>query len=112
MQSTVLDWAPYRLLFKFEARTSRETMRTKDTYIVRARRGDEVAYGECALFRGLSADDVPDYEMHLSRYCSYPEDISSCPFSSIRFGIETALLNLDDPGRDSWRKAPDGIAIN
>ncbi|MDE6498402.1 MAG: o-succinylbenzoate synthase [Muribaculaceae bacterium] len=112
MTDILLDWAPYRLQFKFEARTSRETMRVKDTYIVRARRGDEVAYGECALFRGLSADDVPNYEQQLSRFCSNPGEIASCPFSSIRFGIETALLNLEDPGRISWKKAPHGIAIN
>ena len=112
MQRTVVEWAPYRLQFKFEARTSREKMRVKDTYLVRASRQGKVAYGECALFCGLSSDDVPDYEAELSRWCSKPEDIANCPHSSIRFGIETALLNLDDNGRESWEKASHGIPIN
>ncbi len=112
MDEPTLEWAPLRLQFKFEARTSRETMRVKDTYIVRARRGESVAYGECALFRGLSADDVPDYERVLSDYCRTSGAIATCQYSSIRFGIETALLNLDNPGAGTWEKATDGVPIN
>ncbi len=63
------EWAPYRLDFRFTARTSRESMTYKDTYLVRLRDTDtgREAVGECALFRGLSADDVPDYEQRLGR---------------------------------------------
>lgn len=90
----VAHWAPYRLDFKFTARTSRETMRYKDTFFLRLT--DTVSgrsgVGECALFRGLSADDVPDYEQRLSQACLHPERLPE--ESSIRFGLETARLNL------------------
>ena len=56
------EWARMRLDFRFEARTSRESMRYKDTYIVRIHEDGHYAYGECALFHGLSEDDKPDYE--------------------------------------------------
>ena len=36
--------------------TSRGVLRQKETFILRIQRGDEIGYGECNLFRGLSAD--------------------------------------------------------
>ncbi len=73
------EWAPYRLDFRFTARTSRESMTYKDTYLVRLRDTDtgREAVGECALFRGLSADDVPDYEQRLSAACSRPRVVDT-----------------------------------
>lgn len=111
MQVHTASWAPYTLDFCFEARTSRERMRHKDTYFVRVEADGRTAYGECALFRGLSADDVPDYEEQLDYYCRHPEETDICRYSSIRFGIETALHNLSHPCADDWEKC-DGIPIN
>lgn len=107
----VADWAHYTLDFKFEARTSRERMRQKDTYFVRIRHDDRTAYGECALFRGLSADDIPDYEEYLTHYCRHLDQLTECPYSSIRFGLETALFNLKHPTAEEWKNC-DGIPIN
>ena len=106
-----IDWARYTLDFKFEARTSRERMRHKDTYFVRVRRDGRTAYGECALFRGLSADDTPDYEERLDYYCRNLDRLDECPCSSIRFGLETAIFNLDHPAADEWTGCA-GIPIN
>ncbi len=98
------DWASYTLDFNFLARTSRETMRQKSTYFVRL--GDRV--GECALFRGLSADDCPDYELRLAEACLHPELLSA--YSSIRFGLETAMLHESDD--TAFMRGEDGIPIN
>jgi len=107
----IASWAPYRLDFRFEARTSRERMWHKDTYFVRVKDGNGVAYGECALFRGLSADDLPDYEQQLDYYCQNLEKIHECNYSSIRFGLETALYNLEHPVASEWNTCA-GIPIN
>ena len=54
----------YVLKFKQPAGTSRGVLYEKETYFLRLE--DESApgvygIGECAVFRGLSADDVPEY---------------------------------------------------
>ena len=98
------EWASYMLNFTFLARTSRESMRQKETYFVRI--GDRV--GECALFRGLSSDDLPDYEQQLTAAC---KNIESLPtYSSIRFGVETAMLPATDD--TPFMRGEEGIPIN
>lgn len=78
-------------------------MTQKQTYIVRlmdADQPDKAALGECALFKGLSADDVPEYENVLADLCwnineykdSYRERFNRFP--SIVFGLETAFADL------------------
>ena len=104
-------WAAYTLDFRFLARTSRESMTRKSTYFIRLRDGNRTAYGECALFRGLSADDSPDYEEHLSYWTRRPLEVASCPHSSIRFGIETALNNLSRKPSE-WHSGQSKIPIN
>lgn len=114
------EWAPYCLHFHFEARTSRQTMHVKDTYFVRvydpSRPDAGVGIGECALFRGLSADDRPDYEDMLAEACKDPLGAVTGPYSSIRFGFESALASLDAaqstaPPSD-WLAGRRGIPIN
>lgn len=106
------DWTKYTLDFLFEARTSRERMRHKDTYFVRlvdptaGRQG----YGECALFRGLSADDKPDYEDQLSRACA--TGTFNPEYSSLKFGFETALKNMEDLEDNPFTRGEVGIPIN
>ncbi|MDE6854781.1 MAG: o-succinylbenzoate synthase [Muribaculaceae bacterium] len=107
------DYCTYRLRFLFEARTSRETMRTKDTYLVRLYDTDQptetLATGECALFRGLSADDCPDYEDELRRCCLNPSAACDSPYSSIRFGFEQLLRPTHSA---EWRNGSMSIPIN
>lgn len=108
-------WAPYKLDFKFLARTSREAMTSKGTYFVslpHATDNGKSVVGECALFRGLSSDDLPDYEQKLSVACETPFEASE--YSSIRFGLETALINggyVTTPSTPFLR-GEEGIPIN
>lgn len=111
------EWAPYRLMFNFEARTSRQVMTYKDTYFVRVFDSDDpghCGYGECALFRGLSAEDCPDYESALAEACRNPLTAQEHPYSSIRFGFETAISSLTrDTGKSNpWLAGCTGIPIN
>lgn len=108
------QYAPYRLDFHFEAITSRERMRHKDTFLVRLTDSatDAVGTGECALFRGLSADDVPDYEARLAALCRNPEEWRSCTLPSVRFGFETAFRALRGEKPTPWSRGQAGIPIN
>lgn len=107
------EWARYRLDFKFEARTSRQVMTVKDTYFVRLHRADgAVAVGECALFRGLSADDRADYEQRLAEACRNPLEALKSEYSSIRFGFEGAFDSFSTPVGDAWLEGRAGIPIN
>lgn len=94
-------------------------MRTKDTYLVRIFHTDNpevFGLGECALFKGLSADDVPEFEAILSQTCTH--SLSQLPeMSAIRFGFETALADLHYGGRrliidNDWVSGNYPIAIN
>lgn len=99
-------YTKYLLQFKSPAGTSRGTLRQKETWFVKV--WDDVApakfgIGECALFKGLSMDDRPEYEDKLKDCCRNVhndqlsgEDLKLWP--SIRFGIETALLDLKQGG--------------
>lgn len=108
------EWAPYTLEFRFEARTSRDRMWRKQTYLLRVTDTDtgRSGVGECALFRGLSADDYPDYEERLSRVCSEPTVLP--PESSIRFGLETAMIGagLTEAPDTPFMRGETGIPIN
>lgn len=113
------EWCPYRLVFNFLAKTSREEMRTKDTYLVRIYDTDVpdiIGLGECALFKGLSADDVPEFETMLSQACANP--LGRLPeMSAIRFGFETAFADLRNGGlrlivENNWVSGNNPIAIN
>lgn len=104
-----LAWAPYRLYFKFEARTSRAVMLHKDTYFLKMWHEDNpevFGIGEVPLFIGLSKEDTPDFERVLAKLCS--EDLSDVPnCSSIRFGLESARRDLAEGGkRTPWPASP------
>ena len=97
-------WCRYRLDFRFVARTSRETMTSKDTYFLKlwdVTAREVFGIGECGLFRGLSADDRPDYEQRLDALCraiNRGEEPSAGGYSSITMGYETALADFARAG--------------
>jgi len=116
-------WCRYTLEFNFTARTSREEMTRKDTYFIKVwddDRQDVCGIGECALFRGLSAEDNDGYEDKLNALCRSINaggkiDISRYP--SLVMGLETALLDLTNGGRHlifpgEWPQGDSGIVIN
>ena len=108
------QYCPYRLDFRFEARTSRAVMHHKDTYFIRIydTYAPEVTLGagECPLFAGLGADDRPDYEARLAAACRNPELALDEEYSSIRFGFEMALGRVASDV--SWLAGEVGIPTN
>lgn len=94
----------YLLEFKRPAGTSRGVLNTKETFILKINEDDEVGVGECAIFRGLSSDDVPDYEEKLNWLIDninedknlIEKELKNYP--SILFGYEQAILNLENRG--------------
>lgn len=112
----------YLLAFNEPAKTSRATMRIKETFFVKVwddASPEVFGVGECALFRGLSHDDIPDYESILSQICRnvHLVNVADITYSSMRFGLETALLDLANGGKrllvDSpWSRSESSIKIN
>ncbi|MCM1451684.1 MAG: o-succinylbenzoate synthase [Clostridium sp.] len=112
------------LKFKFLARTSREAMNERETYFLHVWDDDNPGVegiGECNLFRGLSAEDGPDYETRLQRMCENIDSadcidaVSDC--SSILFGLETAMADFRNGGKrrpfpGKWSKGETSIPIN
>lgn len=94
------EYSRYVLHFKEDAGTSRGVLREKETFFVKVwEEGcSEVAgLGECALFRGLSADDRAGYEEKLAEVCRRIDEVKMEEleeWSSIRFGVEMALQDL------------------
>ncbi len=90
----------YLLEFKKPSGTSRGILRTKETFFLEIEENGKKGIGECALFRGLSFDDVPEYEEKLSWLCeNINQDFDYLKkelknFPSIWFGYEQAILNL------------------
>lgn len=106
------SYQKYLLHFKEPAGTSRGILTDKETYFIRVWDDacpDVVGLGECALFRGLSAEDVPEYEEKLKEVCREvafvrPDDLRN--WSSIRFGLEMALQDLAHGGRGIYFPSP------
>lgn len=112
----------YLLEFKRPGGTSRGVLREKETFILEVEENGKKGIGECALFRGLSFDDRPDYEDKLKWLCDNinlePSRLKNelSEFPSLWFGYEQALLNLKHgdhlyfPGEFTEGKSP--IMIN
>ncbi len=112
----------YILRFREPATTSRATMLEKETYFIKLWEESDperFGIGECALFRGLSHDDRPDYQQLLEDFCRKlsrgEEPSSEC--SSILFGYDTALADLLRGGTreifpTGWVQGKESIPIN
>jgi len=90
----------YILNFKSPSGTSRGILKTKETWFLILEENGNYGIGECGLFRGLSYDDVPDYEEQLKWLVSNihkDKDIlldGLSEYPSIQFGLEQALRSL------------------
>jgi o-succinylbenzoate synthase len=89
------------LQFKRPSGTSRGVLQTKETYFIVIRQGAKTGTGECGLLRGLSFDDVPEYEeklqwvcdnIHLGKDALYAQ---LTRFPSIQIGVEIAFLSFE-----------------
>jgi o-succinylbenzoate synthase len=106
------------LFFRFEAGTSRGVLKTRDVFWIKAWHHsdiDVVGWGEAAPLVGLSPDFREDFEqklqecLALAAHQTWPNSESELlaavaeliPFElpSIRFGLETALLDLLQGGK-------------
>lgn len=101
--------------FNFEARTSRGRMRDRTSWFIKVWDDNNPAVfgvGECAPLPGLSADYSDDYEVFVEKVTIRVSELNltsttllaDCTtivpagFSSILFGLETALLDLKTGG--------------
>lgn len=99
------EYFRYLLKFKRPSGTSRGVLYEKETFILEISDDGKKGVGECAIFRGLSFDDLPDYEDKLKWLCEnihqdfefLKEELKEFP--SIWFGYEQALLNLKHGGK-------------
>lgn len=94
------EYYRYLLKFKRPSGTSRGVLYEKETFILEISEGGKKGIGECAIFRGLSFDDRPDYEERLNWLCKNIQKDAEFlnqelkEFPSIWFGYEQAVLNL------------------
>ncbi len=113
----------YILNFKQPGGTSRGVLHTKETYFLIIKKNQKIGIGECAIFKGLSVDDRPDYESRLHWLCNniqLDKDFllnELIEFPSIQFGLEQALLSLGNSDifelfPSNFTKENDAITIN
>ena len=102
-------WQKHDLIFKRPAKTSRETFKIRDTYLLKIEYIDEVnqkmGIGECSPLWTLCIDSRDSYSEKLDWVCAninrWDQIITSDELSeypSIQFGLETALLDLQNGG--------------
>jgi o-succinylbenzoate synthase len=113
-----------RLLhFKQPAGTSRGVYTTRKIWLIHLSDGQRTGVGECAPLPDLSCDALPDQEYIsiLNKVCkdfcqSGGIDYDSLrDYSSMLFGLETALLNLQNGDRlfdTAFSRGETGIPIN
>jgi o-succinylbenzoate synthase len=129
-----VSYIPYILKFKFDAGTSRGVLKEKKTWFIKVQDEDGlIGVGECGPLVGLSIDNLVYFEKYLSKLCKLLSDVEvpattqeclavsqqivSVDFPSIRFGLETALLDLKNGGQrkvfdNDFVRGNRGISIN
>ena len=89
--------------FKRPSGTSRGILTEKDSWFIRIWNEDSpgiIGIGECSIIPGLSPDyqNQEDYELKLKEVCNnLNQDLTDWP--SIKFGVESALLDLKNGGK-------------
>ncbi|CAI8204553.1 MAG: D-Ala-D/L-Ala epimerase [Bacteroidia bacterium] len=92
----------HELKFKVPAKTSRNTFTTRTIFLITLNdiQIGKQGIGEASPLSLLSLDDVPNYQLILEKkldeFCQVGslDQLSLEAYPSIRFGIETALLNM------------------
>lgn len=115
----------HTLIFKTPGGTSRGVLISKDSWFIILNNTEQniQGIGECSILNGLSIDDRPDFEDKLAEVCSKIENIDwfiefgLTDFPAIRFGLETAMKNLESGGNhilypSEFTKGQVGIPIN
>lgn len=106
----------YILDFKRASGTSRGVLNQKETWFIILKEHEKLGVGECGILRGLSADDVPNYEetlkwtcenIHLGKRVLHEKLIA---YPSIQFGVEQAFLSLES--EHPFELFPSNFTIN
>ncbi len=111
--SLKLDWATHTLNFTFDAGTSRGVLREKTTWIIKVSKigsPELFGLGEAGPLKGLSPEDQEDFpsvfkalreELAITRVpkneaeaLTLASQLVSAAYPSVRFAVETALLDL------------------
>ena len=117
------SYKKYFLDFKKPSGTSRGILKTKETWFIVLQQNTTIGIGETGFFRGLSIDDVTNYEKKLQWVCNniqlglqnlLPLLIA---FPSIQFGLEQAFLSLKSTSTyllfpSEFTQGKQNIAIN
>lgn len=111
------EFEKHTLKFKFAAGTSRGVLNERDIWLIRVvddANPDISGIGECAPLKGLSIDDLPEYEDLLAKAINKfnrmnlqainnPEELAAIlappELPSIRFGFETAFRDFVNGGK-------------
>ncbi|PTM06837.1 MAG: o-succinylbenzoate synthase [Bacteroidetes bacterium] len=113
----------YILDFKRPSGTSRGVLTQKETWFITLEHKDKTGIGECGILRGLSIDDVPEYEDILKWTClNIQLGLDNLlneliEFPSIQFGLEIAFKSLESKNRfelfpSKFTQNKDSIPIN
>ncbi len=117
------SYSKYILNFKRPSGTSRGVLKTKETWFIKIEDDTGFGIGECGILRGLSLDDVPEFENQLKWACEninlgfnyLSEQLKLFP--SIKFGLEMAFKSLNSQNPfylfdTDFYKHQQGITIN
>jgi len=112
----------YTLNFKQASGTSRGVYTNREVWYLFLTDGTNIGIGECAPLPNLSIESQENMSAKLQQVCNeiasfsqFPEELQNWP--SIRFGLETALLDLQNGGEQilfpsSFTRGELGIPIN
>ena len=94
-----LSFEKKTFVFKRPSGTSRGILTEKHAWFLTVSESDNpeiTGIGECSIIPGLSPDFVSfeTYEAKLTRFCANPEEEDLSEWPSIKFGWESALLDL------------------
>lgn len=117
------EFKKYTLNFKNPSGTSRGILRTKETFFIILNENNSIGIGETGLFRGLSIDDLPNYEEKLTWACKNINIglkkllFELINYPSIQFCLEQAFLSLNSNNKfelfpSKFTKSEEAIPIN
>ena len=120
------EFHKHELIFKTPGGTSRGILKTKDSWFIKIFEENNPEFfglGEASIIRKLSIDDQPDFEEKLIWYLNNINNYSNWDknelgkFPSVKFGIETALIDLKNGGKrvlfpSDFTTEKTGIPIN
>ncbi len=95
------NYKKYVLDFKHPSGTSRGVLTQKDTWFLILQKNGRYGIGECGLLKGLSFDNIFEYEAKLKWTCDNIQLGKNTlwdalqEFPSIQFGVEQAFLSLE-----------------